>query len=433
MLDRFLEVIKNNQLFSTNDRLLVAVSGGIDSMTLCHLLSEAKFSFSVAHCNFKLRNEESDRDEQLVMDWCLERKITFYSQSFDTKSSAINNGISIQMAARDLRYRWFEQLIEEERYDFLLTAHNLNDSLETVLFNLAKGTGLKGLTGISEKLKNIVRPLLYFSREEIYEFGVQSGVKWREDTSNQDVKYHRNRIRNRVIPELKEINPSLLATYKNSYRRLKNVQDYLEQVLADKLKPFIDSRGDDVYILKEVITDITELDYLISPYGFSYGQANTIFTSLSGRPGKLFYSDNFCLNVDRKHLVISPLGQEFLEVQIDAGDRKVYNDQLSLEMSVSSSSDILRKPSQASLDFEKLEFPLTLRKWKQGDFFYPLGMSSKKKVSDYMIDSKIPLNLKNRIAVLESKGNIVWIVGHRIDNRYKVTADTRKLYHIIMK
>ncbi|MEM7107561.1 MAG: tRNA lysidine(34) synthetase TilS [Bacteroidota bacterium] len=435
MLDKFLQKVKTKGLFSTDSNLLVAASGGIDSMTLCHLLREGGFKFSVAHCNFKLRGAESKQDEKLVMEWCGFKSIPFYSKSFQTKRHAKNHGVSIQMAARFLRYQWFNDLAKAMDFQFILTAHNLDDSLETSLFNFTKGTGLRGLIGIPEVKNNLVRPLLTFSRREIQKFATENKVRWREDASNSDSKYQRNRLRHRVIPELKPINPSLLSTYKNSKVRLAESHSYLMRVISKKFEPFLSQSGQDIFIKTLELTSVVELEFLLYPYHFRYNQLNAILEAcLSGGSGKLFFSASHQLNIDRDQIIISPVTGDFYESVIHSEDEEFIHEFYKLKMSVRPASEgVLFTSKSASLDFDKLSFPLKFRKWHTGDVFYPLGMKGKKKVSDYMIDCKIPLNLKERVGVLESDGAIVWIVGHRIDDRFKVTDQTKRIYQVELK
>ncbi|MEM6522828.1 MAG: tRNA lysidine(34) synthetase TilS [Bacteroidota bacterium] len=435
MLDKFLQEVETKSLFTTESRLLVAVSGGIDSMTLCHLLLLGGFKFSVAHCNFKLRGDESEQDEQFVMEWCNIENVPFYSRAFTTKSYAIDHGLSIQMAARELRYLWFDEIVLSHSYEYVLTAHNLDDSLETSLFNFTKGTGLRGLTGIPTTKSNIIRPLINFSRKEINEFAKKIGLIWRDDSSNADSKYHRNRLRHNIIPELRRINPSILSTYASSKARLTETYSYLRGILSKKFSPVVTRAGQDIYIRTKKIKSVVELDYLLHPYNFRYSQLNDILNAcLASVSGKLFYSTSHQLNIDRGQILISPLISDFSEKIICLEDKNLDNEFYNLEMSVLPvAAGILFESNSASLDFDKLNFPLKLRKWRSGDSFYPLGMKGKKKVSDYMIDSKIPLNLKERVGVLESDGQIIWLAGHRIDDRFKVTDQTKRIYQIVLK
>ncbi|MEM1405872.1 MAG: tRNA lysidine(34) synthetase TilS [Bacteroidota bacterium] len=432
MFEKFLEIVESKGLFGVSDRLLVATSGGIDSMTLCHLLNRGRFKFSVAHCNFKLRGTDSDLDEALVMNWCADNGIKFYSKSFETKIYAMNKHLSVQMAARELRYEWFNKVLTSDNFNYLLTAHHLDDSFETVIFNFTKGTGLRGVMGVPEKVNKIVRPLSSFTRHEILEYARQSDFKWREDDSNTDPKYHRNRIRNRVVPELKKINPSLLDTFRRTQARLLAGQDYLDHVLNEKFKRLTHFKGSDFFITTKSVTSIVELEHLLKPYGFNYSQMMAILDAcLQGESGKLFFSSAYKLNVDRDQIIISPIPDQFSTIEIESGNAEVGNEHIALRLTVlPASAGIKALTDQASLDMDKLIFPLTLRKWREGDFFYPLGMRGKKKISDYMIDSKIPLNLKGRVGVLESAGNIVWLVGHRIDGRFKVTDRTKTICRI---
>ena len=432
MYEQFLREIKDKQLFTKDDRLLLAVSGGVDSMTLMHLLHSAGFTFAVAHCNFQLRGTDSDKDEQMVLDGARAMKIQCFTKLFDTNNYAREKGISIQMAARELRYTWFDELIVIHPFDRLVMAHHLDDSLETVLFNLTKGTGLAGLRGILPKNGNLVRPLLSFTKAQIVEYARQEGVIWREDVSNASDRYSRNLIRNRVIPLLCEINPGLLTTFRNTLMKLQATERLLKDVLEDQVKLLKRKVGTDWVITHEAVQNLVILEHLLEPFGFNFDQVKSIAEAAGdGNTGKRFLSMSWQLNIDRDSLIVSPVVPAPSEVMIQKEDRSVMNALLSLRFEIrGGNTRVTHEATRASIDLDKLNFPLKLRRWEAGDHFYPLGMGGKKKVSDFMIDNKIPLNLKERVCVLVSGDDIVWVVGHRLDNRYKVTAKTKRIYQI---
>ncbi|TRX52013.1 tRNA lysidine(34) synthetase TilS [Fulvivirga sp. M361] len=437
MLEKFLKVIERDGLVSHRNTLLVAVSGGVDSMVLIHLLKEAKLPFAIAHCNFQLRDKASEQDEAFVRATAHKMDVPFFIETFNINNYATKKGISTQMAARELRYGWFEQLMVKHDFDWLLTAHHLNDSLETTLLNLAKGTGLSGLRGISSGKNNLARPLLSFTKEQIIDYAKREHIEWREDTSNHSTKYKRNLIRHDVIPVLKEINPGLLATFRQTQQRLQATEVFLEGVLQEKSNNWVRKIGKDIIIDFKEIDNIIVLDYLLKPYGFKFDQVKNIMERMAqSPPGKVFYTTRYKLNIDRDSLILSPkhsINEPFHEVSIHWGDTYITNGYIELEIDVKDrDTPVANASSVASMDLGKLKFPLTLRKWRDGDSFYPLGMKGKKKVSDFMIDNKIPLNLKDRVFVLTSSDDIAWVVGHRLDNRFKVTSNTQKICFIHM-
>ena len=434
MLDRFLKDIDEGKWFTKDDNLLVAVSGGVDSMVLLHLLIRGGFKISVAHCNFNLRGEQSDADENFVKSETKLYQVKCLTKTFSTKNYAITNGISTQMAARELRYRWFEELLKGEQLDYLLTAHHLNDSLETALFNFAKGTGLSGLRGILPKKNQLIRPLIHFTKDEILKYAKEMKLSWREDTSNASNRYRRNLIRNEVIPQLEKINPSLIETFQSTQNKLLDTENYLQKMLEVTLKEALQKKGKDYLFRRDVISNLVELDFLVKPFGFNYDQVGEIFSKLAGDSvGKLFLSRSHQLNIDREVVIISPLEHGFADVLINTNDKTFKSAEVNLKFSTVNKPGRFDARSDVEyFDLNKLEFPLKLRKWKRGDIFYPIGLKGKKKVSDYMIDNKIPLNLKDRVLLLESDGDVVWLVGYRIDDRYKVTSETQKCFKVEM-
>lgn len=436
MRERFLDFIKKHALVLPGERVLLAVSGGVDSMTLLTLFSQSEIPFGVAHCNFNLRGEASDQDEALTRRVAEGLGVPFFSRRFKTKSYAASKGISTQMAARDLRYDWFDQLCRDEGYQKVATAHHLDDSLETVLLNLVRGTSIAGLRGILPINDKVIRPLLDFTKHELTDWALEQGVKWREDASNQETDYQRNLIRHEVVPKLEMLNPDLLGTFRNTLSRNREVEQvFLSKVAKVRNEALTESEGV-VYIRKDALTGSYLLERLIRPFGFNYTQAGQILEAVDGISGKEFISDSHHLVLDRESLVITPLSLEQEAFEIDENDREVYVNGVHYSVKLVPAAGLVatwKTEQNALLDMNKLVFPLKVRSWQEGDAFYPLGMTGKKKLSDFMIDRKIPVNLKNRVSVVVSGSEIVWVAGMRIDNRYKISPDTSTVFCLIQQ
>jgi len=429
MLDRFLAYIKEHALFDTKSRLLVAVSGGKDSVALVDLLLKSDFTFSIAHCNFSLRGSESDKDAEFVKKMALDIDSTYYSKSFSTNKYAEENGISTQMAARELRYKWFDELLAEKGYTDILTAHHLNDSLETALFNFTKGTGVAGLKGILPINGVVKRPLLFAKRDEIDQYVSENNLRWREDSSNVSVKYHRNRLRHDVIPVLKEINSSLEDTFSNTSKRMISMELLLKSATASFEKSFI-RNGSHLSVSKSKIleTEIAVLENSLKKYGFHLPIVEELLKLVRNHSvGKVLQSATHILNVDREVIYLSPLNVDTnASTLISLGDKLAQLNDIKMTLEMTDDLEISGDQFVVKVDYSKLMFPLLLRKWQEGDTFQPLGMKGKKKLSDFMIDEKIPLNLKSDILVLTSEANVVWVLGRRIDERYKLTSTSKK-------
>jgi tRNA(Ile)-lysidine synthase len=436
MLEQFLHHIERNKLFKSSDKILLTVSGGLDSMVMLHLFRQAGFTIGVAHCNFQLRGEESKADEALVKMACVEGGIPFHCKHFETETYAQAHGVSIQMAARTLRYSFFNDLVKEENYSYIATAHHLNDNLETVLLNLVRGTGMDGVTGIPVKHLNIVRPMLFATRESILEYATLNRLSWREDSSNASNKYHRNLLRNEVIPLLRKINPGLEHSFGNSLERLKGSAALAHQSLQQFKDEAVTEKDNRLYIdgekLERQVSPVVILWELIKDRGFNFDQCREVI-NLRHQTGKVFYSNSFQLTIDRDKYVISPLRViEDIDVAVDAHATTVEraHQKLIIEVADSAQLSTVKDPLVGQFDFDKVTFPLTWRKWKQGDRFVPLGMQSQKKLSDFFIDLKVSLPDKEGITVLESAGEIVWIVGYRISDKFKVTAHTSGILRV---
>jgi tRNA(Ile)-lysidine synthase len=427
VIQQLLNHIDRHELCKTKDKILLAVSGGIDSMVMLDLFLKAGFPVGVVHCNFQLRGNDSALDEEHV------RKASgrqpFFWKRFDTLDFAMQNNLSIQMAARELRYRFFEEVMANEGYDYVATAHHLNDSFETALLHFLKGTGIEGMTGIPVKNERIIRPLLFATRAMIVDYAMANDIDWHEDASNQANDYQRNYIRNTIIPLLEEVNPNLVETFRNTQERLKGAGDIVREVVKEILKS---SSGEELKLKKSLLRSTPSpavvLWEIIKPLGFNYEQARDIV--MDHQSGKVFHSTTHTLTVDRDTYMVKknePSGITEIEVgrnfaEISNGEQKIR-----LRETVRAGYSIVRSSDTAQLDSEKLQFPLKWRLWKPGDSFVPFGMSQTKKLSDFLVDQKIPLPEKEKITVVESNGVIVWVVGFRIHDDYKITDTTQRI------
>lgn len=437
MLQEFITFIQEEKLFQKNQHVLVGVSGGIDSVVLCELFHQWKVSFAIAHCNFGLRGSESDGDDIFVSSLAEHYQVQHHRVFFDTKSEASSTGVSIQMAARNLRYDWFESVRKKNNYDWVAVGTHLNDNIETAIINLTRGTGLKGITGIAPKNKKVIRPLLFASRDQILSFATETGLSWREDSSNNDEKYSRNKIRHRVVPALKELNPSLNQTFLDNFKRFKEIELFLEYEFEKTAQRIVSIKENQLLInktgLKELKFATLFLHYLLTSYGFNASQCEDLIDSLKGISGKRIVSSTHQLIIDRTVIYLAPLSEEqYAEYCLIERNQKHIDSPICLtfEQSTANSSSIIKDSTVACLDLDKLSFPLSVRKWKLGDKFMPLGMNGYKKLSDFFVDLKIPLHEKENIYVLTSKNEIVWVIGYRIDDRFKLDKQSNFLYLI---
>lgn len=436
MLDKFLEYINQKHLFEAHQKVLLAVSGGIDSMVLLHLFEKSEFNYSVVHCNFQLRGEESDGDEEFVKSQVLLHGVPFFNTRFDTEDYARVNGISIEMAARELRYNYFEKIRVENQYDFIATAHHLDDLLETFFLNLSRKTGIRGLTGIKEKSGNVVRPLLFASRKEIEDFAQKNFIGFREDHTNSEVVYQRNFIRHQILPVFSELNPAFKNNLYETIVNLRDVEDVFSFFMEKERNSVISVDNDEVSVsiekLRQFAFPKVLLFEMLTPYNFNVKVIQQVYKSLENLPGKQFFSKTHRLVKDREHLFITPLPEPGNRIfYIEKEDIELFAPfDLNLEKTSVEGFEIIKNSNVACLDLEKLEFPLLIRKWKTGDYFQPLGMTGFKKISDFLIDLKIPVHQKENTWLLCSGQKIVWVMGHRIDNRFKITAKTRQVLKI---
>lgn len=434
MLHELRQFISEKQLFSPEEKILLTVSGGIDSIVLFDLFLKAGFSFAVAHCNFCLRGDESDKDEQFVSDLAIRNGISFHVKRFDTSSFASNNALSIQMAARELRYAWFEELAETFNYARIATAHQLNDIIETTMINLSRGTGIAGLHGIPEKNGKIIRPLLSSSRNTIRAYAEENQLEWREDSSNIEEKYARNLIRHQVVPALKKINPNLEEVFKQNTERFKGTEllykFHIEQYRKELLAPFHNGHSISISRIDATPAPFTVLTELLLPFGFNFVTIQTIYNNRFQASGANYYSPTYLLQKDRQDWILTPIGQIadfeftiFPESTLTVPTGTIHFQTISIE----SFKGFSNAQNIAYIDADKLDWPLTIRNWQDGDKFYPFGMQGMKKVSDFLIDLKVPVSQKKKISILTNKGEILWIVGFRTDKMYKITDSTKKI------
>ncbi|OAD45520.1 tRNA lysidine(34) synthetase TilS [Polaribacter atrinae] len=437
MLKKLANHINQNLPFLKDKKLLIAISGGVDSVVLTHLLSTLKFDISLAHCNFNLRPIECDIDEEFVKNLGKNLNTKVFTIHFNTTEFAKENKQSTQIAARNLRYDWFNELIEKHQFDYILTAHHADDNLETFLINLTRGAGLDGLTGIPEINGNIVRPLLKFSRNDILTFVKENNISWREDKSNASTKYIRNKIRHQIVPILKEINPSLLETFDKTTAHLKESQ----QIVEDKVDEI--STKTTVTVDNILNIDISKIEKLSNPKAYLYQllkdynftEWNDVSNLLSAQSGKQILSKTHTLLKDRGFLLLS---------------KKDFSTALEITTEIDENTTLITKPIHLRLenvqekstenkqtiyvDKHNLQFPLRLRKWQDGDFFYPTGMNGKKKLSKYFKDEKFSLLQKQNTWLLCNNDNaIIWVVGHRKDKRFDKKKETNTLLKISTK
>jgi tRNA(Ile)-lysidine synthase len=428
--EKFKKHIKDNQLFDKNEKMLLAISGGVDSVALAYLLKSENYTFSFAHCNFKLRAEESDNDEIFVKNLANELGVKCFVNNFDTNKYASEKKISTQMAARELRYNWFEKIREENSFDYILTAHHKDDEIETFLINLIRGTGIRGMLGIKARRAKIIRPLLFSTKKEIHHFLQENNYDFIEDRSNTDEKYIRNKIRLKLISFFNDLNPAFSSTLAKEMSYLNEVIEVFDAEIEKKKVELLkkEKEGFSVSIkdLMQLNPLQTYLYEMLNPFGFS--EANNIAKALQAQSGKQFYSTTHRIIIDRERLFILPKKEKkYSSIQIDKSENEVFSP-IHLRFNFSEDLTIHNDINFAILDYEKLHFPLELRKWEKGDFFLPLGMKGKKKLSDFFVDNKTSIHDKEQKWVLCSAGDIIWVVGMRIDERYKISDKTKKAY-----
>jgi tRNA(Ile)-lysidine synthase len=430
MLQKFKEHININFPFLQGKKLLIAISGGLDSVVLTHLFNQLNSAtIALAHCNFKLREKESELDEEFVINFSQKTSNQIFTIIFDTKEIAEKRKTSTQITARELRYNWFKELVKKHDFDFVLTAHHADDNLETFLINLTRGSGLDGFTGIPAINGNIVRTLLPFSRAEILNYAKENNIDWREDASNASTKYVRNKIRHKVLPILKEINPSLLETFSQSIENLKEAQTIIADRIEDVSQKIISSDSDKLQIniglIKKLSNPKAYLFQLLKDYNFT--EWNDVYHLLEAQAGKQLYSKTHRLLKDRTHLILSKLENNdvFEEILISEILSEIKHP---IQLTFSEVSELNEHNKQTIyVDKDLLNYPLSLRKKQNGDYLYPLGMTGKKKLSKYFKDEKFSLLDKENTWLLCNANNaIIWVIGYRQDRRFSATQSTKK-------
>jgi tRNA(Ile)-lysidine synthase len=433
-VNRFTDFVEQNNLFTRDGKILAAVSGGMDSVLMVHLLKAAGFNFGIAHCNFQLRGDESTRDYDFCSALAQQFEVPFHHINFDTLNYRAEKSVSTQMAARDLRYQWFEQLRHQFGYTVIALAHHQNDAIETILLNLTRGTGIAGLHGILPKNGFLVRPLLFLNRDEIQKLVEENGVAYVEDSSNASSKYARNKIRLEVIPKLKELNPALEQTFNSNLEHFKALEVVLAQKVTELKEHLFIAVSDEIHIplaeIKKLEPKRLLLFNLLQEYGFNEATIVDLVSALGKHSGRVFETAGFSLLLDRDQLILTKKSNgKFNRVKINSNAHTVDYGKYKLTMLHDDSPLIVKdNPMATSVDAALLVYPLSLRPWQQGDSFYPIGMKTRKKLSDFFINQKIPLHEKDGIPILvNGNDDIIWIGGYRLDNRYKVTKNTKKV------
>jgi tRNA(Ile)-lysidine synthase len=466
LLQRFQQYVHQHTLFQQKDKLLLAVSGGVDSVVLCELCHQADFDFSIAHCNFQLRGEESERDETFVKTLGKKYGVDVIVKKFDTESYASESKKGIQEAARDLRYEWFAELIGNRKLAtgkstpdvpltgpdsritandsrvtnvYVITAHHADDNIETVLLNFCRGTGLQGLNGIPNKTGHIRRPLLDFWKHELVAFAKENRLIFVEDSSNQSAKYSRNVFRNELIPLLSKVYPEVKSNLRDNVHRFRAITSLYATLVADLKKGLCKRKNNEIHIpVKQLMSykNTALIFEIISDYGFTEKQVDDVMKLAESESGKFLQAPNANYRIIkfRSWFIISPgSGREAETVLIEEGVRNVECSMFNVQFSVVTNCPLPTADSVACLDSHKIQFPLILRKWKKGDYFYPLGMKKKKKISRFFIDQKLSKTQREKTWVLEMNKKIIWVVGLRIDDRFKITDKTKQILKISLE
>ena len=440
LLEHFERYNARHALFSHDDKILLTVSGGVDSMVMLALFVEAGYNIGVAHCNFLLRGAESDEDEATVTAEAAKYGVPFYNKRFDTQAEMERTGESMEMAARRLRYAWFRELCDEHGYTVIAIAHHINDSIETFFINMLRGTGLRGLTGITNHVGRIVRPLMFATRKEIMDYALHKHIPYREDSSNKSTKYLRNKIRLGLTPRIREINPRFPFIMYRNIERLMAAQQFIDCAIDNIYEQVTTFDGGIFTINVEKILNFESREFVIyeilnSRFGFKGDTVDSLCRALSqDNSGKRFYSRSHVAYVDRGNIVIEPIEDEdCCEVMVREGQQRAYcgNSALYFELcDVDSLTTYNVADNVALLDADKIKYPLVLRRWTEGDSFTPFGMNGRKKISDYLIDHKVSMPEKKRQFVMLSEGEIAWLIGRRIGDDFRITSKTERVLRI---
>lgn len=438
MLKPFREFAEKHYLIPQQGKVVLAVSGGADSVVMTHLFHLAEISCVIAHCNFQLRGAESDEDESFVREMGASYGMEVLVRRFDTRAEVADSNVSVQMAARNLRFRWFENLLENPGYELVAAGHHLDDQVETFFINLLRGTGISGLRSILPKQQQIIHPLLFATRKQIEGYAKEQKLAFRSDSSNASVKYQRNKIRHELLPVLEQIAPGYQEVFRKSFRHLRDAEAVLNNCIDQRMEGLVQVEGDTLLIEKRGLLQLKDHEEVmriwLQRYGFHEETVCNITGAMSGQAGKQFFSPTHRLTVDRKYVVLEPVqdaadGQEIL-IEEDTSEVSRPVGLRFTKQPLSTGFVIQQDCHIATLDWDKLRYPLRLRRWRQGDAFVPLGMQGRKKVSDFFTDIKLSVPQKERVWLLVSDEDIVWIVGHRIDDRYRVTGQTKQVLQI---
>jgi tRNA(Ile)-lysidine synthase len=437
MLQDFKNYIRKLDLCRPDDRILLAVSGGIDSIVMAHLFKEAGYDCTLAHCNFQLRGDDSEEDEGFVRSLASYLEIPIMVKRFDVEAEMKEHGISLQMAARDLRYAWFEELLTEHSLDRVATAHNQNDSVDTFFLNLSRGSGIRGLKGISPSRGRIIRPLLFASRSQIESYQKSQRIEYREDSSNRETKYQRNKIRHDVLPVMEQINPGFLEVMEGNMTRIGEVFEIYDQSIQKIRHELFTEKNGKITIAIEKLRALsplrTWLYELFSPFGFTKMQCEGIEKIMEAGPGRQSISTSHRLFMDRDRMILVPTGSLSFERFYLDNPEKHSSLPFPMDMEVldrSALGSIPKDPNTACLDLDSFQFPLIIRRWMHGDYFFPLGMEQIKKLSDFFVDEKVSVPEKDRTWIMASGKKIVWIMGYRIDNRFRITPSTQRVLRL---
>jgi tRNA(Ile)-lysidine synthase len=436
LVEQFEKFVKSNALFMPQDKILLAVSGGKDSVAMVHLFLKSGFNFGIAHCNFQLRKEESIRDQNFVVKLAERLKVPIHVKSFDTEVYAKENQLSIQMAARELRYAYFEEIKLQFNYQKIAVAQHQNDSIETIMLNLIRGTGISGLHGIKAVKDNIIRPLICFTGLAIENWITENNIDFVEDSSNASTKYARNKIRLDIIPKMKQLNPSLEETFQKNIAYFSQLENLLEDVVTQHKQHLFAFKNNRIEILKSELDKLQNQDIILyelfRPFKFNLSTIKDLVKSLNAEPGRQFESEKYIINVDR--IIVTIAKKDDLKEIVS---QTILNQQTEVFIgkSLLKINTLIEKPIHFKSDTnscfanaDELVFPLTLRSWQKGDIFKPFGLNGEKKVSDFLIGEKIPKYEKKQIPILvNGDGRIIWICGLRSDDRFKVKSNTKKI------